>query len=218
VKAQEHRELGDAATGHATVDVGGVAGDSSLVLSFGDVMALSGDYFVTDGYPMIAPPGAASRAEGLAAEGLFQLAAVTGERGRWAGTRDEVIGALKVMAVDQMVEDPRFAPGGEFQHFEFSPTAAETEVEQRVRDRFLALGASNDDHFVAPGARGPATEADRPATRFGSAGEAYRWLHQRALDDAWQLGRDGGDISRAMAREAVPAQYRRALRHCSRSS
>jgi hypothetical protein len=203
VKAQEHRALGDAATDQAPVDLGG----EGLVLSFGDVVALSGDFFVADAYPVLTGPGEASQAEALASEGLFQLAAVAGERGERPGTQDEIVCALKVMAADQMLEDPRFEPGGEFGYFSFSRTAAETEVERRVRDRFLALGASNDDHFVAPGPRGPATDSDRPAARFGSTPRAYRRLHERALDEAWQAGRDGGDISAAMAREAAAQHY-----------
>lgn len=207
MKAQEHRALGDAATSAARVDLGGETGGERLELSFGDVVALSGDFFVADGYPVLARFGESSRAEMLASEGLFQLAAVAGERGERAATRDEVICALKVMAADQMLADARFEPGGEFGDFNFSRTVSETDVERRVRDRFLALGASNDDHFVAPGARGPATETDRPAARFGSAPRAYRQLHERALDEAWQVGRHGGDISRAMAREAAAQHY-----------
>ncbi|MDP9421097.1 MAG: hypothetical protein M3P53_13310 [Actinomycetota bacterium] len=207
MKAQEHRGLGDAATSAARVDLGGDTGGERLELSFGDVVALSGDFFVADGYPVLAPFGESSRAEMLASEGLFHLAAVAGERGERAATRDEVICALKVMAADQMLADARFEPGGEFGDFNFSRTVSETDVERRVRDRFLALGASNDDHFVAPGARGPATETDRPAARFGSAPWAYRQLHERALDEAWHVGRHGGDISRAMAREAAAQHY-----------
>jgi hypothetical protein len=207
VKAQEHRALGDAATHAARVDLGSDSGGERIPLTFGDVVALSGDFFLADASAESARLGVESSAEALASEGLFQLAAVAGDRGQAPATRDEVVCALKVMAVDQMLVDPRFEPGGEFGDFEFSVTASETDVERRVRDRFLALGASNDDHFVTPGARGPATEADRPAARFGSAPRAYRQLHQRAIDDAWQLGRDGSDIAHAMAREAAAQHY-----------
>ena len=207
MKAQEHRALGDAGTGAAQVDLGPDAQDQRLVLGFGDVVALSGDFFVADGSPLPAPPGDSPDAAVLAADGLFALAARPGDRGTQPGTRDEVIAALKVMAADQRVVDARFEPGGEFAEFNFSPSAAETDVERRVRDRFLALGTSNDDHFVAPGRRGPATAADRPTAPFGSAIRAYRHLHERALDDARELGRRGGDLSRAMAREAAAQHY-----------
>jgi hypothetical protein len=111
------------------------------------------------------------------------------------------------MAADQGLVDPRFEPGGEFGDFRFSPSAAETDVERRVRDRFLALGASNDDHFVAPGARGAATAHDRSEARFGSAVRAYRRLHTVALDHACRLGRESGELSTAMAREAAAQHY-----------
>ena len=204
MKAQEHRALGDAATGGARVDVAGDGG--ALGLTFGDVVALSGDYFLAGGRAGPAT-GPGSPAQALAADGLFELAAVGGDHGRAPGTADELLCALKVMAVDQELVDPRFEPGGELAGFHFSATASETEVERRVRDRFLALGASNDDHFVAPGPRGEATAADRPAARFASAPRAYRTLHQRALSEAWRLGRDGGDLSRAMAREAAAQHH-----------
>ena len=206
MKAQEHRALGDAATAGARVDLGGDAAGERLVLGFGDVVALSGDFFVADGFPVAAAPGVASRAEALASDGLFALAARSGADGERAGTDDEIVTALKVMAADQEVNDVRFEPGGQFATFR-SGTAAAEDVERRVRDRFLALGASNDDHFVAPGARGWATAGDRPAPRFPSALEAYRVLHQRALNEAWRLGRIGGDLSRAMAREAAAQHH-----------
>ena len=207
MRAQEHRAVGDAATGGARVNVGGDGPDERLVLGFGDVVALSGDFFVADGFPVPASLRAGSQADTLASDGLFSLARFPGHQGRRPGTRDEIIGALKVMAADQDVVDPRFGPGGEFAAFDFSATAAENDVERRVRDRFVALGAANDDHFVAPGRRGPHTAVDRPPAVFGSARRAYRQLHERALGEAWELGRSGGDVSRAMAREAAAQHY-----------
>ena len=207
MKAQEHRALGDAGTGAARVNLGGDEPDERLVLSFGDIVALSGDFFVADGLPMAASRGLVSRSEALVSDGLFALARRPGAEGQRPGTRDEVITALKVMADDQGLTDRRFDPGREFAAFRSRPGAAENDVERRVRDRFLALGASNDDHFVAPGARGPATAGDRPATRFDSAVQAYRLLHERALDEAWELGRRGGDLSQAMAREAAAQHH-----------
>ncbi|MFN2555548.1 MAG: hypothetical protein ABR592_01525 [Nitriliruptorales bacterium] len=206
MKPQEHRALGVAVSSAALVNLGGDSGEPFL-LSFGDVVALSGDFFIADGAPIHSCPGVDAGAEAQPSEGLFELAAVPGDRGQAPATRDEIVCALKVMSVDQRLVDPRFEPGGQFGNYNFSSTASETEVERRVRDRFLALGASNDDHFVRPGPRGPATSGDRPAARFGSAPRAYRRLHERALDQAWQLGRDGGGISHAMAREAAAQHY-----------
>jgi hypothetical protein len=211
VKAQEHRTIGDTAAAGALVTVAGgeAAGNGEdLTLSFGDVVALSGDYFVPDDVPAgLDPNGVGPGPEVLASGGLFWLATVPGARGTVLASRDEIVCALRVMAADQGTADPRFEPGGEYGAFAFSASASETDVERRVRDRFLALGASNDDHFVLPGGRGPTTAHDRATARFGSAPRAYRRLHEVALDRAHRLGRDHGELSVAMAREAAAQHY-----------
>lgn len=179
--------MGDQASGGARVNLGGDSPEERLVVSFGDVVALSGDYFYPTAEPLLDPDPAAYAPGPLASGGLFHLAGVPGRSGRALGTRDEVICALNVMAADQGLSDPRFEPGGEFDHFDVSATASDTDVERRVRDRFLALGASNDDHFVSPGPRGSATEGDRAVACFGSAAAAYHRLHRNALDEAARL-------------------------------
>jgi hypothetical protein len=194
MKSSEHCAVGDAATAGALVDVGGDCAEERCVLTYGDVVALSGDFFT-------GPPGPAS-------DDLFQLAAIPGKRGTTLGTRDEVVCALKVMAVDGASADARFEPGGEFSDFRFTATAASTEVERRVRDRFLALATANGDHFVAPGRCDTAhCHKGPPPSRFDSAVVAYHRLHEVALDEACRLGRCRGDESRAMAREAAAQHY-----------
>lgn len=195
MKAHEHRAIGDEATGGALVDLAGAASEEPLLLRYGDVIALSGDFFV----PEASPYGP------LAPSGLFQLAPVPGDLGAVAGTRDEIVCALKVIAVDEGVRDPRFEEGGEFSRFRFSPTAARSDVERRVRDRFLSLAAANAEHFLAPW--GTELGEGSGARRYGSATAAYRRLHQGALDEACRLGRQDGDISCAMAREAAAQHY-----------
>jgi hypothetical protein len=184
VKAHEHRAIGDLATAGAVVDLG-PSPDNPFILSHGDVIALSGDYFL----PQDAVHGEAS---------LFGLAAVDGERGTRVGSRDEIVCALRVMATDEAADDDdRFGAGG-----------APNDVERRVRDRFITLAAANADHFVAPLGDGPTRgDAHRPANRFGSIAEAYRHVHIAALTEAYQLGRSGGDVRRAMAREAAAQHY-----------
>ena len=182
MRSYEHRAVGDAATGAAMVNAGGASPDEAFWLSFGDVVALSGDYFA----------GAA----------LFEVARVPGQGGTRLGTRDEVVCALKVASVDEATPDPRFDRDGRFGHFAFSPRADRSDVERAVRDRYLSLAAVNDDHFVAPG-----PSDVRTGSGFGSAPAAYRHLHHVALDEAWALGRDRGDLSRAMAREAAAQHY-----------
>jgi hypothetical protein len=191
MKSHEHRAIGDDATAGALVDLAGGVSDEPFLLRHGDVIALSGDFFLAD-----TAPG-----------GLFDLAATPGERGCVPGTRDEIVCALKVMAVDEDYGDPRFHPGGEFEEYHLSPSAARSDVERRVRDRFLALAAANADHFLDPwGGERPPLDGP-PASRFGSARAAYRLLHEAALEEARWLGHAGGDVSRAMAREAAAQHY-----------
>lgn len=196
MRAYEHRAIGDAATGGAAVNIGGESGDERFELSFGDVVALSGDFFRPDGSH--GPPRFAGSPGGR----LFSLGSVAGKDGERLDTRDEIVCALKVMAVDEEAPDTRFAPGGRFAGARFSPRAERSDVERRVRDRYLALAATNDDHFVAPGCSGAAT-----GSGFGSALSAYRSLHQVALDEASRLARQHGDIAQAMAREAAAQHY-----------
>jgi hypothetical protein len=96
MKSHEHRAVGQAAAGGALVNVGGEHGEQRCVLSYGDVVALSGDYFP--------------------AKELFRLAAIPGDQGTRPGTRDEIICALAVMAVGEGYVDSRFEPTAEFGH------------------------------------------------------------------------------------------------------
>jgi hypothetical protein len=207
MKSAEHRAVGQAATAGALVHLGGDSPGEGLVLSYGDVVALSGDFFTSHHCGPHEDADSQARPEDPASDDLFRLAAIPGERGTKPGTRDEVICALKVMAVDGAFVDVRFEPEGEFSGFQFTATAAVTEVERRVRDRFLALAAANGDHFVAPGPPAIAAHPGPQAGHFDSAIAAYRRLHQRALDEACRLGRCRGDLSRAMAREAAAQHY-----------
>ena len=207
MKSQEHRTVGQAAAGDALVQVGGDSAEERFVLSYGDVVALSGDFFASHHCRAHGVEGTQVDLGGLTSADLFQLAAIPGKQGTKLGTRDEIICALKVMAADGAFVDARFQPGGQFSDFRFNAAAA-TEVERRVRDRFLALATANGDHFVAPGR--PDTASDHNGAHsngFDSAVIAYRRLHKAALDEAYQLGRCRGDQSRAMAREAAAQHY-----------
>ncbi|MDQ4011557.1 MAG: hypothetical protein M3228_12890 [Actinomycetota bacterium] len=208
MKSQEHRAVGDAATAGALVDVGGDSAEERFVLSYGDVVALSGDFFASHHCGAHGVAGTQIEPEGLTSDDLFRLAAIPGKQETKLGTRDEIICALKVMAADGAFADARFEPGGQFSDFQFTPTAAATEVERRVRDRFLVLATANGDHFVAPGR--PDTADDHNGAHsngFDSAVVAYRRLHKAALDEAHRLGRCRGDESRPMAREAAAQHY-----------
>jgi hypothetical protein len=129
----EHREVGDAAFGRGLVNLGGEAPEEQFWLSYGDVMALSGDYFQPDDV------------------NLFGLSRIPGNRGTRPGTRDDVVCALRVMTHDEALVDPRFEPGGRFADFNFNGRASSSQIERVVRDRYLHLAATNDDHFARPG-------------------------------------------------------------------
>jgi hypothetical protein len=208
MKSDEHRAVGQAATAGALVQVGGDCAEESLVLSYGDVVALSGDFFTSYHHGAHSDNDPQGGPESLPSDDLFRLATIPGKRGTKLGTRDEIICALKVMAVDGAFIDTRFESGGKFSHFQFTAAAAATEVERRVRDRFLALAAANGDHFVAPDRPGIAHDhRGSQSGHFDSAVLAYRRLHEVALDEACWLGRCRGDQSRAMAREAAAQHY-----------
>src|SRR4051794_23146924 len=98
------------------VNVGGESPDEAFWLTYGDVVALSGDFF---------RPAAG-------AGGIVDLARVEGRSGTQVGSRDELVAALKVASVDEDGGDARFNPGGEFGHFDLSPRADRSDVERAV--------------------------------------------------------------------------------------
>jgi hypothetical protein len=201
----EHRDIGEAATGRASVNLGDESGDARFWLGYGDVMALSGDYFTPESSLQIGDD--AHAADGaLVAGGLFGLARRPGRQGTMAETRDEIVCALKVMTIDEAYVDRRFEAGRRFADYGPGRRGSFDDVERRVRDRYLQLAAPNDDHFVAPG--GVTYQRD-PGTRrpLGSAVLAYRHPHQVALELARLLGRSRGDLSRAMDREAAAQHF-----------
>jgi hypothetical protein len=136
MKSVEHRAVGDTAAAGALLHVAGTSADDSLVLSVGDVVALSGDFFASHPGTDHRDEDSHEQQEGLAPDDLFELAGIAGQRGAQPSTRDEIVCALKVLAVDGGFVDARFEPGGQFSDFQFTPTAAMTEVERRARDRF----------------------------------------------------------------------------------
>jgi hypothetical protein len=202
VNGNEHRDIGDTAAGGALVNLGGDSPEERFWLGYGDVMALSGDYFS----PQPSDPDRHADGDALLADDLFGLARIPGADGTKPGTRDEIVCALKVMTIDEDFIDPRFESGGEFADFDFRCRGSSSPVERRVRDRYLMLAATNDDHFVTPGG---ITHKRHPgsATPFGSAVLAYRHLHQAAVEQACRLGRSRGDLSQAMAREAAAQHF-----------
>ena len=185
--SHEHQSLGDAATGGASYDVGGPG--APLLLSHGDLIALSGDYF-------LAGPGTRSAGGRGDPDDLFVLAARPGDRGQTPGTRDEVLWALAQVRAG----DPRFAADGAWGGYVFSDA-----VRAQVDERFQRLAAANATHFVAP--RGRDASGQPNPSPEGSAGSAYRSTHEAALRLAFDAGQGGAPIDRAMAMEACAQHY-----------
>ena len=187
--SKEHRSLGDTATGGALVNVGGDTPATTFMLTHGDVIALSGDYFFVDA---LRPPG-------MLGPDLMQLGTIPGSKGSKVGTRDEIIYALK----DIDGADPRFAKGGIWEGFSFPEP-----VVNAVKARYNSLAAQNTSHFYAPGGRDASGQPIRASASEPSAFLGYRTLHERALTMAYAAGATkGGDISHAMAMEAAAQHF-----------
>lgn len=186
--SQEHQSLGDTATGKASYDVGG-ASDDHFELTHGDIIALSGDYF-------LAGPGTTSAAGKGQQDDLFYLASRPGNRGQAPGTRDEVLWALKSFRGD----DARFAKGGPWAGYTFTKP-----VKDAVDERYSRLAAANTTHFAAP--RGRDASGQPNASPEGSAGNSYRSTHEAALRMAFQAGQQHKPVDRALAMEAAAHHY-----------
>jgi hypothetical protein len=200
---REHRSLGDEATGHALVNVGGEKGDARFELTHGEVVALTGDHFLAtkEDYP----PGMPYNNDDL-----FTLAAKPGKNGTAVGTRDEIIYVL----YDMDSTNAGFLPGGIWEAHaaafaEIDKGTARGEAAKAVKaatdERYERLAAVNDAHFAAPRGR---DAAGKPLpSPEGTAGGSYRAMHERAIKLAHQAGATKGDISHAMAMEAAAQHY-----------
>lgn len=176
---EEHRALGNEASGTAVVNIGGDTPNTKLELEFGDVVMLSADWFDPDE--------------------LRRLAAIPGNQGKQVGTRDEIIYALYRINA----RDPRFSANGVWASYKIN-FLPESKVVTVVNERFDTLAAKNASHFAAPRGR-DATGKPLPAAE--SAGGSYRRLHESALDMAYQAGLNKGDVSQAMGREAAAQHF-----------
>ena len=121
--SKEHQSLGKEAAGSFKVNLSRNT-KSPFKVFFGDVVALSGDYFK----PVK----------------LIELAGIPGRRGDRKGSRDEIIYALN----DFNAQDRRFQSGGPWENYKFSD-----EVKKAVSMREHKLAASNESHFLAPWGR-----------------------------------------------------------------
>ena len=90
MKSSEHRAVGEAATAGALVAIGGDSAEGRFALGYGDVVALSDDFFASHRCGVQGVEGTQGEVEGLTSDDLFQLTAIPGERGTKLGTRDEI--------------------------------------------------------------------------------------------------------------------------------
>jgi Domain of unknown function (DUF4157) len=181
--SREHQSLGDQATGTQMVNVGGDGPGEAFELTHGDVIMLSGDYFM---------PG-----------DLFRLGKKPGNKGTLKDTRDEIVNAIKWITEEEKRKDPRFEPGGIWHGYTWSPTVREVVVA-----RYQKLAAANQSHFVAPRGRDASGAPNPPKGSEGSAGTFYRRYHEKAISLGYELGRTAGaSVSRAMAMEAAAQHF-----------
>ncbi len=195
--SQEHQSLGDSATGSASYELG--SGEAPFQLTHGDLIALSGDYFLAgpDATSSGAMSSGAMSSGGRGPEDdVFYLAGRPGDLGQAPSTRDEIVWALKLIRR----ADARFAPGGAWTQYVFSDA-----VKAAVNERYQRLAAANTSHFAAPRGR-DASGAPNPSPE-GSAGASYRSAHEAALRLAFALGQRHQPIDRAMALEAAGQHY-----------
>jgi len=71
MKSAEHRAVGHAAAAGALVQVGGHRAGESLVLGYGDVVALSGDFFASQTRGAHRGEDSHGQPDGLAADDLL---------------------------------------------------------------------------------------------------------------------------------------------------
>lgn len=177
----EHKLLGDQPTGGRGVLPIRLA-DRQVTLTQGDVVALAGDWFTPDEHPV---------------NGLFRLATIQGKGGGGVGTSDEIVYAIQHFRTEEhQAPDPRFA----------GITASEA-VRTKVEDRYRNLAAANAGHFVAPRGRGPDGQPLPSGPGEPSAVSNYRSLHEEAMRRGFALGRSGGAVTPAIAREAAAQHF-----------
>lgn len=115
--------------------------------------------------------------------------------GQLPNTQDEI---FYVLFTELGVSDSRFAPGGKWAHWAHVNFSAD--VKKSAEDRYYKGAKANHDHFPNP--RGPGSAGSNR-----SAGGKYRDMHEQALKEAYDAGRNGTHISAALAWEAMGQHF-----------
>ena len=182
-EAPEHKAMGDQATGGMLLNIGGDQPNERFDVSYGDVVALSGDYF------------------DLAT--LTSLAKLPGNMGQNAGTRDEIIFAIfDFNSVIKSWVDPRFQTGGQWAGYQFSK-----DVKDKVTERFQRLAAANTLHFPAPRGRDAAGKPLPVPAGQGSSLIQDRTMHENALRTAYKAGTSNQNTNAALVVEAAAQHF-----------
>jgi phage gpG-like protein len=187
-EAPEHKTIGDQATGGMLLNIGGEKPDERFEVTYGDVVALSGDYF---DYAT-----------------LTNFAKLPGNLGQKPGTRDEIIYAIyDFNSVIKSWVDPRFQPGGQWADYKFPNPAYGKEVRAKVTERFQKLAAANTLHFPAPRGRDAAGKPlPSPAGQGSSLGQ-YRTMHESSLSIAYKAGAATQTVNEALVVEAAAQHF-----------
>lgn len=179
-ESNEHKDIGDTAVPESPKgQPQGVELAPGYFVSYGDIVAMAGDFF----------------------ESIDQLRGLAGNKGKGAGTREEVeyVRRVKIPNRDDL-------EGG------FSPSAIHA-----VKQRYYDLAMRNKSHFVNPRAGDPGkSEKEKDAEReLGpdkkprgvNAGSSYQANHHSAIARALELGKAGQPIDEALAIEAFSNHY-----------
>ncbi len=167
----------------------------NFVLTHGDIVMLSGDYF---------DPREKDDKGKPVPDNLFALAKTASFfPGQVPGTQDEIMYAIK----HARPGDPRFdkqcgkddPQRGIWGHLKFSKA-----VKDAVDDRYMRLADANTEHFASP--HGPGSGGPKSTNR-SSGGGSYRAIHKSAILKAHDAKKQGEPINEAMAHEAASEHF-----------
>jgi len=198
-ESKEHTRIGDEATGKQYVMEIPLA-SGPIKITYGEMVALSGDWFQPHDRPVTDPQD-----KDHVGVGLFWIAARPGTGGGGLDTADEIAFAIQQFndeeskrhkEVNPIDTDPRF-----------KGFKASDQVKERVKNRYRNLGAANGAHFVAPRGRDANGNINPNQPGETSAGSNYRSLHETALLAGYAAGVAKTDKLPAMAREAAAQHF-----------
>ena len=196
----EHKAIGNAASGDRKIAFPG-----GLVLTFGDVVALAGDYYggPAELWQMIETPGPKA---GSISEVQYVLVQI--ERDKHGQRIRRAKEAKDVAAEEAARRDYIYTKA---QEASFLP-----EVIAAVNERFLRLGRSNAPHFLDNDGDGKRDSSEVSMKEWQdyltgalppTAPKGYRLNHLQAISKAREAGQNSKSIDEALFFEAFGAHY-----------